>query len=50
MTVEFEREIDGRWIAEVIEVPGAMAYGSTKEEARSRAEAVAKLVAQHEEL
>jgi predicted RNase H-like HicB family nuclease len=33
--VEFEREDDGRWIAEIPSVPGAMAYGATKEEAES---------------
>jgi predicted RNase H-like HicB family nuclease len=36
--VEVEREDDGRWIAEVTDVPGAMAYGQTSEEAVSRAE------------
>ena len=29
-TVEFDREEDGRWIAEVRELPGAMAYGATR--------------------
>lgn len=32
-TIEFDREEDGRWIAEVIELPGVMAYGSTKHNA-----------------
>jgi predicted RNase H-like HicB family nuclease len=41
MTVEIEREDDGRWIAEVMEVPGAMAYGATQNEAVSRAKAIA---------
>ena len=41
MKLEFDREVDGRWIAEVLEVPGAMAYGATKEEARAKAVAVA---------
>lgn len=40
MKVEVEREDDGRWIAEVIEIPGAMAYGTTREEAISRVEAL----------
>ena len=31
--VEFDREEDGRWIAEVRELPGVMAYGTTKQEA-----------------
>ena len=39
--VEIEREDDGRWIAEVIDLPGAMAYGQTREEAVARAEALA---------
>jgi len=39
--VEIEREDDGRWIAEVVDLPGAMAYGQTREEAVSRAEALA---------
>ena len=40
-TVETEREADGRWIAEVTDLPGAMAYGATREEAVARAEALA---------
>jgi predicted RNase H-like HicB family nuclease len=39
--VELEQEEDGRWIAEVVEIPGAMAYGKTPEEAMARAEALA---------
>jgi len=34
---EIERETDGRWIAEIPEVPGAMAYGATVEEAKAKA-------------
>ncbi len=41
MTVETERESDGRWLAEVIEIPGAMQYGQTREEAVARAQALA---------
>ena len=41
LKVEFEREDDGRWIAEVTSIPGAMAYGSTKNEAGAKAEAIA---------
>ena len=37
---EIERE-DGRWIAEIPEVPGAMAYGETEEEAKAKAYALA---------
>ena len=40
-TVETEREADGRWIAEVPELPGVMAYGSTKEAAITGAQALA---------
>jgi len=40
-TIELEQEVDGRWIAEVIELPGALAYGSTPEEAKSNAQALA---------
>ena len=39
--VEIEREDDGRWIADVVDLPGAMAYGKTRDEAVSRAEALA---------
>ena len=38
--VEIEQEVDGRWIAEIPQIPGAMAYGSTREEAVARAEAL----------
>ena len=40
-TVEIEQETDGRWIAEIPQIPGAMAYGSTRQEAVSRADALA---------
>lgn len=40
MKVEVEREEDGRWIAEVVEIPGAMAYSATRDEAVSRVEAL----------
>jgi predicted RNase H-like HicB family nuclease len=39
--VEVEREADGRWIAEVVELPGVLAYGSDEEEAISRVQALA---------
>jgi predicted RNase H-like HicB family nuclease len=41
MTVETEREDDGRWIAEIPELSGVMTYGRTREEAVSRAKALA---------
>jgi predicted RNase H-like HicB family nuclease len=39
--VEIEREDDGRWLAEVIELPGVLAYGETQEVALSRIQALA---------
>ena len=39
--VETEKEKDGRWIAEIPQIPGAMAYGRTRAEAVSRVEALA---------
>ncbi|MBI5528321.1 MAG: type II toxin-antitoxin system HicB family antitoxin [Deltaproteobacteria bacterium] len=41
MTIEIEREDDGRWIAEIPELPGVMTYGRTRDEAVSKAEALA---------
>jgi predicted RNase H-like HicB family nuclease len=40
MRVEIEQEDDGRWIAEVPDLPGAMTYGSTREEAIARVQAM----------
>ena len=39
--IEFERETDKRWIADVPRLPGVMVYGKTKEEARKKVFAVA---------
>jgi predicted RNase H-like HicB family nuclease len=39
--VETEREDDGRWIAEVLDLPGVMAYGTTENEAVASAQALA---------
>lgn len=39
-TINCEQEEDGRWIAEVIELPGALAYGRTPEEAMSKVQAL----------
>jgi len=41
LTVEIEREEDGRWIAEVPQLPGVLAYGQSREEAIARAQALA---------
>jgi predicted RNase H-like HicB family nuclease len=40
-TVETELEDDGRWIAEVTDLDGVLAYGKTRDEAIARAEALA---------
>ncbi len=40
-TIEMEREEDGRWIAEVPELPGVLAYGDTAESACFLAQALA---------
>ena len=40
-SIEFELEDDGRWIAEIPQLPGVMVYGATKDEARARVEALA---------
>lgn len=42
--VETELETDGRWIAEVVEVAGVLAYGTTKKEATAVARALANIV------
>ncbi len=39
--VEIEREEDGRWIAEVGDLPGVLAYGDTRDRALAAAEALA---------
>ena len=39
--IEYEREEDGRWIAEVTQLPGVLAYGATFDEAMSKAEVLA---------
>jgi predicted RNase H-like HicB family nuclease len=41
LKIEFEKEDDGRWIAEIPILPGVMAYGVTREEARGKVEALA---------
>lgn len=40
-TIEHEREVDGRWLAEVPELPGVLAYGATAEEAMAKAQVLA---------
>jgi predicted RNase H-like HicB family nuclease len=41
MKIEVEREEGGRWIAEIPELPGVMVYGDSRNEAISKAEALA---------
>ena len=41
LTVELGRETDGRWIAEVRELAGVLAYGATREQAIAAAQALA---------
>ena len=40
-TIEHELEDDGRWLAEVPELPGVLAYGATADEAMAKAEVLA---------
>jgi predicted RNase H-like HicB family nuclease len=40
-TIEIEREDDGRWIAEVVDLPGVLAYGQTPEEATAKVQVIA---------
>ena len=41
MTIEVDREEDGRWLTEIPELPGVMAYGSTQQEALAKVKALA---------
>jgi len=41
LTVEFDREEDGRFIAEIPALPGCLVYGATREEALAKVEALA---------
>ena len=41
LTIETERETDGRWVAEVVQIPGVMRYGRTRDQAIAQAEALA---------
>ena len=41
MNIEIEREEDGRWMAEVPDLPGVMAYGQNKKEAVSKVKVLA---------
>ena len=41
LAIEFDREDDGRWLADVPALPGVMCYGETREEAVARVQALA---------
>ena len=40
-SVDVEQETDGRWIAEIADLPGVMVYGATADEARAKVQALA---------
>lgn len=40
-SLEYEQDDDGRWLAEVSELPGVLAYGNTADEAMIKAETLA---------
>jgi predicted RNase H-like HicB family nuclease len=40
LTIEVEQEVDGRWIAEVPDIPGVLAYGESRDEAIERVQAL----------
>jgi len=39
--IECEEEVDGRWIAEVLQLPGVLCYGKTADQAMAKAEVLA---------
>jgi predicted RNase H-like HicB family nuclease len=41
MRIEIEKEDDGRWLAEIPDIPGVMAYGQTQAEAVAKVKALA---------
>jgi predicted RNase H-like HicB family nuclease len=41
LTIEVEQEEDGRWIAEILEIPGVLVYASTQQQAISNVQALA---------
>ena len=49
--IEIDRETDGRWIAEITDIPGVLAYGQTQEEATAKVQALAlRVIAERLEL
>ena len=49
-TIECEQEEDGRWLAELLELPGVLAYGRTADEAMAKVETLGhRVLAKREE-
>lgn len=44
LTIEYDRELDGRWLAEVAELPGVLVYAASANEAKVKAESLASRV------
>jgi predicted RNase H-like HicB family nuclease len=42
LEIDFEHEVDGRWIAEAVNLPGVLAYGFAQDEARLKVEELAR--------
>ena len=40
-TIETKQEEDGRWIAEILEIPGALVYGNSQKQAITKVQALA---------
>ena len=43
--LEIEKEEDGRWLAEAVDLPGVLAYGSSPDEAKAKVQALVLRVA-----
>lgn len=41
LSIEYEQEADGRWLAEVPQLPGVLAYGANADEAMAKIEVLA---------
>ncbi len=41
LSIEYEQEADGRWLAEVPQLPGVLAYGDSANDALAKAEVLA---------
>ena len=47
LKIDFELEEDGRWIAEAVNIPGVLAYGSTRQEALAKVSALAREISEN---